>query len=434
MYTTKSSAFERLRVLVLSLALVLTSATQLRFGTLAFGLGELLLVVWIVLTLLGISSYSRIALGRLERMWILFWSITFLLLLAGWLVTAMAGRWENEQVRDLMAFMLSAGFVVVFVTHPKRSQHSNICIKAVVALSAVAAGVLLVVAFADLSIGFLDPWYGPSRLRGWSVNPNQMALLLVVLPPFLLQWMANIRPFVAKLGLSILLIASVVAGIATGSDALVVAWIGSALILVVSYWYRYLARGRRTSSIWQILILAFVVLLLVVVGDDVYRGVQRVVKEIYEKNGQGETRLMLWRHGVLAIMYSPIFGHGPGSQSGLSGPFGGAEAHNTLIDWGGSTGLVGVLMLLGLLVSIGWRLWRNGDLYGLSALAALVVFSQFHYVMRHPLVWFYLSVLSLRPWSVKGVRLPLAERVKSETKGKVGRSLAMGIPTHKRCI
>ncbi|MFS8631636.1 MAG: hypothetical protein LOD92_10930, partial [Bacillales bacterium] len=82
MYTTKSSAFERLRVLVLSLALVLTSATQLRFGTLAFGLGELLLVVWIVLTLLCISSYSRIALGRLERMWILFWSINFLLLLA----------------------------------------------------------------------------------------------------------------------------------------------------------------------------------------------------------------------------------------------------------------------------------------------------------------------------------------------------------------
>ena len=114
---------------------------------------------------------------------------------------------------------------------------------------------------------------------------------------------------------------------------------------------------------------------------------------------QGSVRITLWKNGFFAGLSSPLFGLGPGAFSGLSGPFGRFEAHNSMIDWFASAGLVGI-------VSFGWLIYRcwpnsrlvlssnsaNAPLLSSALIAGLLVFSAFHFTFRQPLYWFYIVV------------------------------------------
>jgi O-antigen ligase len=112
--------------------------------------------------------------------------------------------------------------------------------------------------------------------------------------------------------------------------------------------------------------------------------------EVYNQGNQGSDRITLWQHGIAAISSSPVFGLGPGAHSGDKAPFLDFESHNTFIDWGGSTGMVGLAAYLSLLGWIAGRAWRNGFVVLVGAVISLATFSSFHYVLRHVIFWFYL--------------------------------------------
>src|SRR5690606_36469175 len=63
---------------------------------------------------------------------------------------------------------------------------------------------------------------------------------------------------------------------------------------------------------------------------------------------EGVARLELWKSAWLVIKSSPFIGYGAGPLAGISGPFGGSEAHNSLVDWAMATGLIGGVLLLSL--------------------------------------------------------------------------------------
>jgi O-antigen ligase len=116
----------------------------------------------------------------------------------------------------------------------------------------------------------------------------------------------------------------------------------------------------------------------------------------FNYNDQGRVRLDLWVHGVEAWAHSPLVGLGPGAFSGIDRPFQGSEAHNTIIDWGASTGLLGVAAWLALAGATAFATIRARSLPLAGACIAFFVFAQFHYVMRHPILWFVqLALLAL---------------------------------------
>jgi O-antigen ligase len=137
---------------------------------------------------------------------------------------------------------------------------------------------------------------------------------------------------------------------------------------------------------------------LALAGPVLASAVSGQVRTIYSTAGQGETRFTLWRNGLAAIESSPLFGLGPGAHSGYGGPHEGLEVHNTVLDWLGNTGFVGLSLFLAVLGWTAVRVLRRGSLLALGALVSLLSISAFHHVMRHPIFWLSLIVTANLPW------------------------------------
>jgi O-antigen ligase len=129
------------------------------------------------------------------------------------------------------------------------------------------------------------------------------------------------------------------------------------------------------------------VLALFLSGAAVARVLEAKVAATYLEGGQGSYRMALWQHALQAWSTSPLVGLGPGGHSGRLAPFGEVEAHNTFIDWTASSGLVGLLAYAALLLWLFRQvLWSQSPPL-VAALAGLVGYSVFHYVLRQPLFW-----------------------------------------------
>ena len=98
-------------------------------------------------------------------------------------------------------------------------------------------------------------------------------------------------------------------------------------------------------------------------------------------------------HGLEAIGHSPLVGWGPGAYSGTEHAFGGFEAHNTLVDWGTSTGGLGMILYLGLLFWCALRVIRSGSPWLLGALVAVLFDTLFGYSLRQPFFWLMLVLV-----------------------------------------
>ena len=73
-----------------------------------------------------------------------------------------------------------------------------------------------------------------------------------------------------------------------------------------------------------------------------------------------------------------------GRLLGSAAPFQNFEAHDALIDWGMSTGLIGIVLHL---VLWGWCLWRALRCRSpafLGMMVATIVAVMFGYLLRHP--------------------------------------------------
>jgi O-antigen ligase len=125
---------------------------------------------------------------------------------------------------------------------------------------------------------------------------------------------------------------------------------------------------------------------------------------MYEEGDQGEGRVVRWTNGIRAMMHSPLVGFGPGSYSGEFGPFESKEAHNSLVDWGASTGMLGIALHLSLFAWCLLRCLRAGQLILFAMLTALAGASMFGYFLRQPIYWMLLVLavmLSARPAPVR---------------------------------
>jgi hypothetical protein len=238
-----------LRDTVLALGLLLSTASQLRPGTSPVGFGEILLVVWSVM-MLGhlLASGDPVvtpALSALFRFWGAFAFAECLGYITG---LALDVRTDPQWfIHDVLAYPLVA--LVSCLSALETTIRIRRIAWVLSGSGALALAVQLLAAAGLFQIPGLDPWYW-ERLRGWSANPNQLALLcaaLSMLSLHLADTAAGRPERVRALTYGVL---PVVVGRLTGSDTFTLMLLASGLLFAVLKlitWLHLLAAARSSE-------------------------------------------------------------------------------------------------------------------------------------------------------------------------------------------
>src|ERR1019366_2211695 len=160
---------------ILALGLLFTTASQLRVPGIPVGPGELGLVVWIAATSAKTLASGAPSLTRAVSALLVFWGVFALALSLGMLTAMATGEvFEPELVlHDTVAYTLIAVLSCVCASAPARLRRVAWLL---VISSAVSLSLQYVNAIGLFRIPGIDPWFW-ERLRGWSDNPNQLAIL-----------------------------------------------------------------------------------------------------------------------------------------------------------------------------------------------------------------------------------------------------------------
>jgi O-antigen ligase len=382
-----------------ALAAVLTSATQLRLAAVPVGPGEVLLAIWLLFVAILLLRGQRIVLGAVFRGLFVYWLVAVLLLSLGTLVAMDQHKsdWSNWMHHGVALTLQALFTCFLAVRLPDRDGDDYYLIAARIAFFAcfVSSTALLVAALVAPSLGPIQPWYG-YRFRGWAENPNQLALMVLGMPFLGWHLLRETQRLGAKVMYGLAILGCVWVGLATWSDGLHVAWLGALAVIGFVLWCRAFRRSSGPLMyLTHLIVPALILVLGIGLGEQLLARFEAIGQGVYSEGGQGDTRMAAWENGLRAIGHSPLVGFGPGSYSGLAAPFQGFEAHNTYIDWGMSTGALGVALLVGLLVWSAWRAWRARAFALLAGFGAVFLFSVFAYTLRQPMYWL-LVVLTLR--------------------------------------
>jgi len=380
---------------LLGLGVALTTATQLRvpMGPVAVGPGEALLAAWMAWTMLGWLRGGRPSWPQGARHVGVFWAIAALWLVLGHFALRSSGIASHRNVmHDALAYLFTAAFTVLLVTRgldtaARDRVLGTLCVAVAIGLGLLGGAAAWSPRIGPLYVlGSLHPGEdgGYRRFLGWAENPNQIGLLLAFLPFAAEHARVRLRD--------------------VGRPAL---WMACGLALLG---IGLLARGRAVWMAWGVGLLAFVVASLRLrrarqasIGPAgpppawtlLLVAVPAIAATLLGRHGAPDSqRLGLWTSAIEAIARSPLVGLGPGTHAGIGQRAGWDEAHNTLLDWGTSTGVPGALALaivIGLSLRNAWRS-RSPGLCG--ALAAMWTFAMFHHMLRHPALWLLVVIAS----------------------------------------
>jgi len=266
---------------------------------------------------------------------------------------------------------------------------------------------------------------GGDRYFFLAANPNQLAMFLVGMP-FLLGFMWARNKNIYKTCLyALFLIVVIAAARLSASNALYVAWFVALCCLAVFFIFVWLT-GRNA----RIIFLLFCVVVLVLMTTFVVRYFS-AVNAYFIGNDPGEStvRFYLWRHAITTIAQAHFLGFGPGGFLRTChlnfGPFythphhyvipscalnhQTTEAHNTLLGVTLQFGLLAGVLLLSLVVYMFSSFVKNKNWHGFFLLLPVVIFSLFHFILRHPIIVFY----AVTSWRMGGMML-MAHRSKAK--------------------
>ena len=380
-----------------AIGLTLTTATQLRFPGFSLGFGETILALWTFVTIIILLKRGKIYVSTISNALVTFWISILIILIVGSMITIYLGHFSNISYRTFTAYIFISLIFVTFSFSIK--QNITLQIKKISRLTfsftTFPLLVMYIISFASSSLFSLN--LINVRFSGWATNPNQIALVTAVLLFVGIYNITQAKNCTNKLWYGLLTIGLLLVGIATMSDALNVALIIGITILACLYWYNKVILSKKLSywkGIWlKIFIPLIFISFIVIFGLSVYTIIQDGITDISDEGNQGSIRYALWKNGWEAIKVSPIFGLGTGAFSGVDDPFRGMEAHNTFIDFGTNTGLLGLMIYLLLILWTAWLAWRRNEYVLFAGIITITLYSTFHFVLRHPLYWFYLILV-----------------------------------------
>ncbi|MDQ0121492.1 hypothetical protein J2W17_000429 [Pseudomonas lini] len=399
-------------------------ATVLRFGNLPIGIGELavmLLFLW--------ALRYRGALRYLTHPIMLFW-IGFIAIAA---VAALLSPVEGASATHTAAAYIYTGcfslMALACIEQTSKQEFSSF-IKALGVIPVVLLAIPFLCFLTDsneLAQLFRINTDYPSRLSAWSTNPNQLALLLLPIPIWLMavyresnwqgaRWLRNF----------LLLWAFFFLGICVRSDALLLAWcIGLPLLTIVaSLWVKRI-NWKMFATMLVAFVLAFSTFKVMIDGpgrEQLLKIETAIVSTVSSMFGEaapeqpkkafapgksdsiigvgfdenkGGVRKTLWIHAYDAWLQSPIIGHGPGAFSYLEDPAKKEEAHNLGFDMLTQVGIAGVLLFAALYLWLLFKAYQARDPYSLAVLIVLMLFSGAHFMLRQPVFSLYMIICAL---------------------------------------
>lgn len=378
---------------LLALAAVASIATKLRASGLPLGIGEFLLVSWLAASGIFRSSATGFSYRPSAA---LNWGGPFLLALAGTLsIGAIAANATGvtsaySTVHEAVAWVFIGVLVGWFLLEAYMADEVLRFLRWFAGLGAASLTMLLAIAIGlRFTSGNQFMWYGGFRLSGLSENPNQLAILCSPLPFLCIHFAQETRGF-QRCAWIAGTVGCIATGIATFSDALLLAWGTCAGGLCMYKWVAWIFgknRNLRTVLVATLALPALFGMAMTIFGGAVIDKLEAFAEERAGEGGQASTRLVLWQRGLEATLESPLVGWGPGAHSGYAGPFEGSEAHSALIDLAAQAGLPVALALVFLVAwSVVTATARNAPYLALAVVSGFV-FSLFHNTLRQPVYW-----------------------------------------------
>jgi O-Antigen ligase len=388
---------------LLAFGLLLSTATQLRIGDTPFGPGEMCLAVWLGLHLYpqaggqasGAAPISNAALSRVATFW--------LILIVAESIGAIVGFATElffdtaHIIHDVIAysflFVLACVMALDLANQPRRRRVTWL----IVLLGAASLSLQVVHAYGLIRLPLpVEPWFY-DRLRGWSNDPNQLGLVAAFLTLLSIHLAETATARVGMIAAAACAAVALSVGVLSKSDSFTLGILTAGAVFLAVKSSAWLATPERDMSLRVASVgIALFALPLVVVAALPFAPValergEAKYEALYNEDSQGDLRFHLWAEAIEKGMNAAMLGLGPGphltKKVWKRAPPAKFEAHNTPLDLFVQGGLLALLALGWLYASLVWTTVRAR----LPALAALscgfVVFSMFHFIIRHPIFW-----------------------------------------------
>jgi len=399
-----------IRDALLACGVAMAYATQIDIPRLPFGYGELFLALWILLSVVRALAGGRLeatpALVKLTGFWLILVFVLGLGTVVGFMTTVL---FLDPLLHDTLAYALLICVTCLMAAEPDAGVRLRRSAWWVIAIANICFAIQLAAGWGWIHQSGVDPWYW-DRFRGWSENPNQLAIYCALFGPLALHLATTTRSKWGKLlGLSSLVLTFYV-GRLTKSDTYLYTSILTGLIFVglrLRTWFT--AGGADNSLFRQVALLLLVGVVPLAISFTPYALAEVGSAENYAKSltkGKGgeateetaELRLFLWDEAIEKGKMAGSLGLGPGphlerppivDKQFLPRPF---EAHSTILDLYLQGGLIAVLALAWIVGSAALSAWRARADALLALIASIIVFSIPHLIIRHPIVWFALTM------------------------------------------
>ena len=412
---------------VLALGLLLSTSSQLRPDGAKIGPGEACLALWLVLMLAreGRRLGPPLTPG-LTRM-LTYWTVFAVALCLGTMTGFAIGDIHDRNLfrHDIMAFAVSAAVSCLLVVEPGADARMRDVSWLLAILGAAWLALQVAFGWELVNLGDFEPWEW-DRFRGLSDNSNQLALFCAILGLLTLHLADSASRPGERIVALVCMTVAVVVGRLTQSNAFLIVLLAAVAIFVALKFRRWLTSREmtlsfRSASAWMFfLTLPLVAAYVIPLGSSVASPTDQIVMEMvrgaksHEVNDAANLRFELWNEAVRRGLESGMLGLGPGPHieipnaiqvgrrtsvdavSQASRPelhfAPNFEAHNTVLDLFVQSGLLGVSVLVWLVGSI-LAMTLQSRLDALTTLlCGLALFSIFHLVVRHPIVWFAIAL------------------------------------------
>ena len=397
-----------IRDVLLAGGVAMAYASQLEIPGAPFGISELFLALWILISLGRVLAGGQLVVTPALSILSAFWAImTFALslgLIVGMLTTV---QYLEAPIHDTIAYLLLASVTCLLAADPNADRHLRRTSWLVIAIANGCFAFQVALGFNLIHQSGVNPWFW-DRFTGWSDNPNQLALYCALFGPLALHLAVTTHSMIARAYALASIALIVYVGRLTKSDTYLLTIVLTGLIFLLLRVRTWVATGGQASLGRQVLLLSLAALLPLSISATPYvlaeaTSVENFAKSLTKGEGGEATaetanlRINIWTNALGKGLGSASLGLGPGphvdrnvvTKEFIDLPF---EAHSTLLDTYTQGGILAVLALLWILGTAAIQAWRKG----LDALVALVlsigIFGIPHLVIRHPIVWFSITL------------------------------------------